>query len=413
MNYLLLAPLVFLALRVGLLFSKLQQRFVGKPMDIMIGWRSEGREPAQGRRVACEYRVRSSFHRKSVSKVAVALVVPDRFRFRIQRETWFDRFAKRLGIAHEWQTHDPKLDSRLFVVSDDRILLEALSRSERLCNALLDLGSSNRWVLGCSHGRLWIEIWGSWSFDPTGGGPHDPDPRDRGGPTTPRTVAAAVAQQVVERLERIRDELATVAADLWQPKRDPGIRYQNALLAITLCMGLAGIVALCLRLERGMPRQIVLEAIVTRGVWITALSTGALCLLALALLIGRSRTHRVLLEILLVVAPSSWFVSTSLATWQNQHYDTNPPVVHELRVIEKNAGIPWRRHAFRRYRLTVEGWPDVRADRVLEVGPDLFDSVWPQACLRVTWHQGYLGDPWISSLSQRRRGCGRPMVGAR
>jgi hypothetical protein len=37
---------------------------------------------------------------------------------RIHRETWWDRFAKQIGLSYEFQFNDPEFDDELYVVSN-------------------------------------------------------------------------------------------------------------------------------------------------------------------------------------------------------------------------------------------------------------------------------------------------------
>src|SRR5690242_12743560 len=101
--------LIFMVIRVVVLIPQLRQRFSGTATSI----------PVEGADVRFQFRVRRKPKTNSVSGVQLALDLPDQFRFRIQRETAFDRFAKALGIAHEWQTHDDRFDAEAYILSDD------------------------------------------------------------------------------------------------------------------------------------------------------------------------------------------------------------------------------------------------------------------------------------------------------
>jgi hypothetical protein len=92
--------LFFMLIRVVLLVPQLRRRFDGKSTSTLV----------DGTDVRFQFRVQRKSKTKSVTGVQLALDLPDQFRFRIQRETMFDRCAKALGVAHEWQTHDPRFD---------------------------------------------------------------------------------------------------------------------------------------------------------------------------------------------------------------------------------------------------------------------------------------------------------------
>ena len=50
----------------------------------------------------------------------------------LRPEWWLDRFAKRFGIAQEWQTGDERFDEKVFILSEVPTLLETLSSDREL-----------------------------------------------------------------------------------------------------------------------------------------------------------------------------------------------------------------------------------------------------------------------------------------
>jgi hypothetical protein len=102
--------------------------------------------------------VRVKIHRgkhKNVRGVRVTLDVCDRFRFMLRPESAFDRFAKRFGIAHEWETGDYEFDEKVFIVSEDPLLLETRSTDREfraLISTSLDFLEGGR--VECARGKL-------------------------------------------------------------------------------------------------------------------------------------------------------------------------------------------------------------------------------------------------------------------
>jgi hypothetical protein len=92
---------------------------------------SPPREPLSYRKIAVTYRIVKGRHGR-IEGVHVGIELPDRVRFRLQPESGFDRRAKQLGLATEWQVNDAEFDYNVFVVSDDPIFLRALANDREL-----------------------------------------------------------------------------------------------------------------------------------------------------------------------------------------------------------------------------------------------------------------------------------------
>jgi hypothetical protein len=137
---------------------------------------SPPREPLVYRqKTAATYRVIRG-KRKRVERVHAGIEVPDRVRFRLQPETGFDRGAKRLGLATEWQVNDREFDDSIFVVSDDPLFRRCLwveaqsaqdngafARNRRTCssNCLDGMGQHSRSLARCRVDTV-RRIGGAW-----------------------------------------------------------------------------------------------------------------------------------------------------------------------------------------------------------------------------------------------------------
>src|SRR5262249_48349923 len=125
------------------LFSKLRATFDGQDLTV-AGTR-------------CLYRVHRERYRR-VASLEIGVEMEPRFCFAIRRENAFDRFAKFLHIAKEWQTGENEFDSSLYVISDDPTLLHALSGDGKLRSLVTQLLSdSSVHTLRCNEGMLWVE----------------------------------------------------------------------------------------------------------------------------------------------------------------------------------------------------------------------------------------------------------------
>jgi hypothetical protein len=67
-----------------------------------------------------------------------------------------------------------------------------------------------------------------------------------------------------------------------------------------------------------------------------------------------------------------------------------------MRVVERH--IQSGRRGRKSYYITLEKWPDSRIDRRMQVYSYEYSLAVPGRCVRVGYHSGRYGDPWIDSL---------------
>jgi hypothetical protein len=372
MHFLRFGLFFLLIFRIPVLLTKLWRRFDGAPLRIGAH--------------TIEFRVHRSRKTRTIAGVSLGVRLSDKVRFSIHPETTFDRFCKAIGLAEEWQTKDEAFDRDVFIICDDMVLLRALSRSEPMRKAVLDLVGRGG-TLHCSRGHLWVDL-------RTSG---DKDLEDR-------IIAQAAAGPVLSALLRVRDEIHAIASSDWREERDSAMGRQRGLLFFTLLCGALGAIALFFFHEsRRPPRQMVVDAITERGVWTAAICGLVLITLTVFLLRATSRLHWVLLDVLLVGVPGIYLVAHGVAIWQNQHFDTSAGSEQLVEVSSKHI-VKGRKNR-RTYYITVQSWPDPRADRRIKVHSDFYESLSPPTCVRVRWHPGAYGDPWVSEMVPVPDGC--------
>lgn len=365
-----------IVVRAPTIILKLRSRFDGKLLRI-------------GEQLI-EYRVHRAGKGRAIGSVSLGVKVPDTMRFVIKRETAFDRFCKSVGLAEEWQTRDEAFDRDVFIVCDDTVLLRALSRNESLRAAVRDLiGMEKGGTLRCSKGCLWVEL--KTSADKT---------------VEDETVARSVARDALPALVRVRDQLIQIVSGDWRDERDAGVSRQTVLLGISLALGAIGAVLLFISLmPPSLPRQMVVDSVDDVAMLIAGIGGLVLAMSAIFLLRATSRLHWVLLDILLVGIPGIYFASHAATIWQNQHGDRSAGeeqliTVDDKRFVRGSKG-------GRTYYLSTHGWPDGRVPGEIQVRRWLYESVSPPACLRVRWHRGAFGDPWVSEMEASASGCER------
>ncbi len=360
---------------MGMLGGLLRRGFSGKP------------GPSGGE--TYEFSVTRGRNRR-ISQVRIALAAPDVLRFMLRRENFLDRCGKALGLTREWETHDRSFDDSIFILSDDRVLCEALSVDEELRRAVMDVFADQQAKsVECANGRIWIVF--------------APGKRDFDSLEDPQ-VADALAREYSPALTRVRARLADLHARAWDGERDPGEARSRWLLIVAGICGAAGIVAFILQINvSSLPRQL-LSNHIDHNATVAAGAAVMIALLALTLLVGRtSRTHLVALALLLVLVPAVWLGGRYFYILRNEKLDAEPATDYVARIDDVYS----RSGKSRRYYLVVHGWPDERFDRTLQVSSALYSEFRPGSCARFELHNGSLGDPWLASVEPDSR-CDQP-----
>ncbi len=361
--------LALLVVKTVMGFSLLSRRFSGK----------------SARLETQDYEYRVTRHKKRVQEVQIAVAVPDRLRFIMRREGRFDRIAKWLGIAHEWQTGDARFDDSIYVLCDDPLMLRALSLDAELRDAVLEaVGTTSGGILSSFGGKLALTDRATRAR--AGKGTADPE------------VGRMAARNALQFLLRIRERLASVPTGEWSHERDPGLTWQFAIVATTTTLGILSVGCFFWTQGIGEPRQLAFDRIETLAALIGAGAGIVLMLMLMRLMSGTSRVHLVLLEILLVGIPGAWFVSRTVLAEINQRSDEAPAILHQTQVV--NQYVVKGRRGGRSYYLVINRWPAQAADldTTLRVDRDLYAVLGPGTCITFVLHPGHLGDLWLSEI---------------
>lgn len=357
--------LVLLFARLASLACNLRQRFAGTTASILDR--------------AYEYVVTRSKGR--ITALAVGIDVPDVACFVMRREKAYDRFAKWCGIAREWQTRDERFDRTIYILCDDALALDALSMHEPLRKVIEDLFAHPLvCALHCAYGKLWIDC-----------DVGHVDTRD----TADFSVVGTVVAQLRDQFEAARKLIGSLNLAHWASRRDLPFVREQILLAATSVLGALGLLCFLIQLPTQLPVTLSEHAIVQRATLTTVVLT-VMMLLALWLFLGRSsRTHLVLLDILLVGASGGWLAATTWYDVQNRRLDQAFALDY---VIPIHKYVTHGRHGDH-FHIVVAHWPDPTIDRTVDVERDVYDQVESEQCAHFEYHHGAFGDPWLARIS--------------
>jgi hypothetical protein len=328
------------------------------------------------------YKTRHSNH-KGTYWFRYAVVCPPGFHFRIKRETGWDRFAKRIGLSVEQQLDDPDFDAHLYLVSDDPVLADELSKLPELRQVIKALfHDPNMRVLRCEGRHLMVEV------------------KTASGQATAQYDNGHQGGLIVSALQEFARVLAWIA-EIHGGKQRDAYAWRAVLLVSLASATLAlGIVEL-IRLFQFESRDVMLDS---AGLFATSsLAAGLVLFLLLgaaaALLRGSSHAHIVMWEVLISGGLGLLMAGYAMARDINNEWGDQiaTPVIVE--VTRKYQGYRRKRGAYYQIYLTPVNANNALPRR-LEVSYSVYALAQPGEHLVVHVKPGYLGYRWIGAISR-------------
>jgi hypothetical protein len=291
--------------------------------------------------------------------------------FTIKRETWFERFFKKLGVCVEIDTHDPAFDDTFYISTETipftRRFLEK-PENRRAVREVFDMGFNH-----LERNGMYLTL--TW---------HNFTRREQ---MEVRIMERAVAQLVdpVSHLEKIPyvTEPASAAREF---KRWLAFALPTILLVTGLAAGVIGM----LRYPPLDEGNVFLSSLLV-SVPLFILFTW----FSFHLLKGRSSSHRELIGVFffsLFVFP---LAGNCFNTFFNGALDLSPPEAHRVAVLQKKTV---RSDGENSYYAVVRSWREDTAEPTekLEVSRRLYQSLEPgSSFMTITTKPGAFGFEWI------------------
>jgi hypothetical protein len=311
----------------------------------------------------------------------VALTVPRHLRFDVRREGAFDRFAKRIGIAREWEIGDPSIDDHLYV-DDEEVFAELMATRadvragvRGLLHRLRAHGAKLQW-LECANGRLVLQAH-------TGFG---------GRPGTVRDEAVRFLMPLVRALRDIERPLHAS-----RPRAEQRARLPLAVVLGALVTGAGG----GLGLHAFLPQRLVDPWPLWRAGWIGgAVLLAAFVLWATWRVGATPRRHRLLLQWLLLGMPAFGGLSAFATRIVDVAADRSAPQFIETR--DASVREAYRRRAGTEYYVAFASEdPRLAGASPLRIDESTFLRLrrgWNadrNEKLTIAWYPGALGLPWV------------------
>ncbi len=296
--------------------------------------------------------------------------------FRLSPERGWDRFFKRIGFTHEIQTDDSAFDAAVYVACDHPALAPVLQEDADARVAILDLFAAGAQCIYADGANLWVR---------------------RSGDTPPDEAELG-------KLAKVRAALQTVPAADFQTLRDPYFWRALAIGALVWSLALYGVPAIFENITRAEPLYFDWWPVIRLGA-AAALGTAVVLVgLTWMLLRGSSRSHRVLVENLLVLILGLPFSSVELVSDANIGLDRSTPVVVQAGVGGTYTTITHGRHGSHTHyhvRLLPTRDPVNPLPATIEVSSGVYRRAHKGGQLAVTMHAGALGVPWVQEVTPR------------
>jgi len=345
------------------------------------------------------YEYRLSVYERSVWRIRVGVACGRGFSFTLKPEGGLDRWSKAIGLVRECQSGDAAFDAAVYVASDDAVFHRMLQTDAALrsnIERVVRTGSATGKVsaIHAEKGRIWVEI--------------EPDAGHR---ATSRAQDAA---------RDIAPALIHLAADFRERPQDaarPPDRFfvrAAALLAISSGLAINGLFELARLSQSGdVPFMTDRLAPLPWAIAIGLIGAFGLAVLAVRFLGRSSRTHLVLIELLLV---GSFGIATSAFAGlrdYNMEFDRAPAAIQKATITDRYD--IYHKHRRRRVTSTTRtchlgmlGWPSVTVSQVRSVSCGFYDRVMVGMSVDVRLREGALGWSWIENFVAHTSGGSDP-----
>ena len=311
----------------------------------------------------------------------------DDVRFRFKAETWCDKLFKYFGVSREYQTNQAEFDDRVYIASDNANIHFLISSNPDLAASILEIfnhpvtpGIKVKDIRNYA-GKIWIE----YDF--------------------PRELSDAgillFAEKPVKNLMSIVKNYNDLAAQSIVPSRDPFGLKAIVLLAISSGLAINGLAQVYRTSLVKIPFTVDGDAVLRDAFWIGSGVVIALVVIAIYLLKRSSRTHLVILELLVIGmfgAVSTAYINLRDA---NMDFDDSRPELFETKVLDKKFRI--RRKGRTTYTVVTKNWNEGKGRKSLSVSSNFYSRVRVGDWLVIKQRVGYLNYRWVEDLEKKRR----------
>ena len=311
-------------------------------------------------------------------------------RFRFKAESWYDRLFKFLRVSREHQTNDVEFDEKVYIVSDDSRLHSLISNRSGLIESVLDIfnhpttpGIRVKEIRN-NKGKIWVRYAIPNEFTDVG--------------------ILGFAEKPVSSLDSFVNGYRDWAKNTLAGSRDPFIFKAVLVLAISSGLAINGALQSYRIVISNFPFTVDSSMLFKDAIWIGSGITLALIFIAFVFLRRSSRTHLVVLELLVMGLFGA--VSTTYANLHdaNIDLDTSQPMVYEVKVLDKKVSRSRSRNRrFRSptYSVFTQDWNKQKSKTRFHVSNGFFHNVSVGDQVLIVQRLGHLNYRWVERIEKK------------
>ena len=356
-------------------------RWKAKPL---LSKRQRKREPFQTPPEGTLYSVATKPSRKTVERLGFGNA-PD-IHLRVKRKRWWDRLFTVLGISVACRADNPEFDRAFHLVTDIEPICRAMKTSPKTQEIMLRLADAcetngvrfRQFVI--RNGQVWIEVVAK---------------KRKKGPT-PMVLAETFVPELRELSAAMEQEIPATARGI-----EDQVNKKAALIgSLCLALFLGGFLFFFRQIFFPIPAPLEIWPLIEMAFFTGIAVFAALVVFTFAWMGRTSRTHVVLIEVVLTGIIGAGLTSYSVLREANMAFDSSSGERHVVDVLKKEVSHGGRSTS---YYLHLAPWHESQGDTQLEVGTSLFNAVRTGYPLLVEEHPGALGVSWVHLIPPRFR----------
>ena len=283
---------------------------------------------------------------------------------------------------NEYQSGRKEFDDLVYLVTDDVVVQEVISQSPTFIDTVMSVfevaGEFSCDVKRISHraGRLWVELATPGDFV------------DK--------MIPSVGNHLVPLLDKLNGEVA-VAADSTKNSGDPLLYKTILILAMSSGLAITGLALLVADVFTDLPFLMERSALIKDAIY-WGIGIVLLLLFLTVVMLGKgSRSHLVMLEVLLVGSFGAIATVGAQMNHYNIEWDESPASFFRVEVEKKKTS--HSRRGRTKYHLYFRGWPNEKDQRrKVAVSWELYSAAEIGSTIEVGTSAGALGYEWVESL---------------
>lgn len=313
----------------------------------------------------------------------VSIQIPKEFSFQFKRETFIDRFFKRIKLSHEFQTNNNDFDKTIYLSSDNSAFHNLLKNNIEIQNLILSIFKIGpRWSHSVKRVRalkgvltLTYKDSNTWSSN---------DKQN-------------IVESSVLSLEQLVSSLLSKSTNNMQSYKDPFLNRFLIFSCINFTLITLGYSSyLRYGFSGSIPFTVDKSDLITLSLICTLIVLFILSSILVKSLKKSSRTHLLLLELISIGGICLFITLSNEIRLYNQLTDDSKAVKFTSEVIDKY--ITSRRKAGTSYNIRIKSWERGISSTSIQVNRDEYNSITLNDTVNIFQKNGTLNFRWVENL---------------